>query len=70
VILGKQVKDMFKFLDKVLDSLDQVLNMVSEGRTRFVIGHIADDIRRGSTGCTGQWGLLRGRSGHFWGLVV
>jgi len=40
---------MFKFPDKVPDSLDQVLHPVGYGRTRLVIGHIMDDIRGGTS---------------------
>jgi len=70
VIFRLQVKYMFKLSDKVANSLDQVIQEVSDGRTWLVIGCIIGSIRRGSKECTGQWGLLRGSSRHFQRLVV
>jgi len=56
--------------DKVPDSLDHVHHMVNDGRPRLVTNCITDGTRRGGMGCARPCGLLRGRSGHFQGLVV
>jgi len=61
---------VFKFPDKVLDSLDHVFHMVDNGRPRLMINCIMDSNWRGGTGCARQCGLMKGRSRHIQGLVV